>query len=116
MITSLSSTLSALRAFSKKMAVTANNVANVNSDEFKRSEAILKEGEQGAVEVEIRQIDSEGPIIPANTDGVEDRELSNVDLTTELPNAMITQRAFEANLKMIETEDEMIGSILDIIG
>jgi flagellar hook protein FlgE len=39
-----------------------------------------------------------------------------VDLTTELPNALITQRAFEANLKMIETEDEMIGSILDILG
>jgi flagellar basal-body rod protein FlgC len=116
MITSLSSTLSALRAFGKKMAVTANNVANVNSDEFKRSEAHLKEGEQGAVELEIRQIDSEGPIMPANSDGMKDRELSNVDLTTEIPNAFINQRAFEANLKMVETEDEMIGSILDIVG
>ena len=116
MIESLSSTLSALRAFSKKMAVTANNIANVNSDDFKRSEAILKEGEPGAVEVEIRQIDSEGPIIPASTDGMENRELSNVDLTTELPNAITAQRGFEANLKMIKTEDEMIGSILDILG
>jgi flagellar basal-body rod protein FlgC len=68
------------------------------------------------VEVEIRRIDSEGPIITASADGMENRELSNVDLTTELPNAIIAQRAFEANLKMIETEDEMIGSILDILG
>ena len=116
MIISLSSTLSALRAFGKKMAVTANNVANVHSDGFKKNEAILTEGEQGAVEVEIRRIDSEGPMIPANAEKMENRELSNVDLTTEMPNALITRRSFEANLKMIEAEDEVIGSLLDIVG
>jgi flagellar hook protein FlgE len=44
------------------------------------------------------------------------RETSNVDLAEEIPNLMVTKRAYQANLKTIETQDEMLGSLLDTIG
>ena len=41
-------------------------------------------------------------------------EMSNVDLAVELPSMMLTQRFFQANIKMIQINDEMLGSLLDI--
>ena len=41
-------------------------------------------------------------------------EQSNVDLGQELPSLMLSKRYFQANLKIIQTEDEMLGSLLDI--
>jgi flagellar hook protein FlgE len=29
---------------------------------------------------------------------------------------MVTKRAYQANLKTLETQDEMLGSLLDIVG
>ncbi|MBU0728243.1 MAG: flagellar hook protein FlgE [Proteobacteria bacterium] len=43
-------------------------------------------------------------------------EQSNVELAEELPNLMITKRSFQANLKVLKAEDEMLGSLLDIKG
>jgi flagellar hook protein FlgE len=39
-------TLSALRAFGLKFQVTANNIANVNTDGFKKSRADLKDNQK----------------------------------------------------------------------
>jgi len=41
-------------------------------------------------------------------------ELSNVDLGEETVNRIIGQRGFEANLQVLKTADDMLGSILDI--
>ena len=41
---SIQSTLSAVTAFGEKMGVTANNIANVETEEFKKSKATLVEG------------------------------------------------------------------------
>jgi flagellar basal-body rod protein FlgC len=54
-------------------------------------------------------------------DAIEDgkkveKETSNVDLAKEIPDLMLTKRAYQANLKTIETQDEMLGSLLDTIG
>ena len=115
MISSISSTLSALQAFGKKMGVTANNVANLESEEFKKSRAVFKEGRQGEVAVDIEQIDTPGPII-TETKGQEivEKELSNVDLTEEIPQMMIAKRAYQANTQTIKAHNEMVGSLIDI--
>jgi flagellar hook protein FlgE len=42
-------------------------------------------------------------------------EESNVDLAQEFVNMTILQRSYEANLKVIQVEDEMKGDVLDII-
>jgi flagellar basal-body rod protein FlgC len=37
-----------------------------------------------------------------------------VELAQELPNLILSKRFFQANLKVIQTEDEILGSLLDI--
>ena len=113
---SIQSTLSAVKAFGEKMGVTANNIANVETEEFKKSRATLVEGPKNNVEVEITQPDTPGPIVVDVTDGqYTEREMSNVDLAEEIPQTIIAQRSYEANLATLRTQDEMLKSIIDII-
>lgn len=116
MIASIGSSITALNAFAKKMAVTADNIANVNTDGFKKSRAMLSQGPQKDVRVNITQADTPGPPNPdaAHYPDLEP-ELSNVDLTEELPQLMTAQRSYEAVLKAIRSQDEMIGAVLDIL-
>ena len=117
MISALNSTVSALRAFVTKLGVTADNIANVNTDGFKKNRAILHEGQNGGVRVEIKRDDSPGFRYDTVENGEKvEKETSNVDLAEEIPDLMMTKRAYQANLKTLETQDEMLGSLLDTIG
>ena len=117
MISSANSALSALNAFGKKMNVIANNVANVETEEFKKSRATLVEGAENTVKVEVTQPEDPGPTVVEVKDGhTEEKEMSNVDLTEEIPQSIVAQRGYEANLATLRTYDEMLNSILDIVG
>ena len=117
MISALNSTVSALRAFVTKLGITANNIANVNTDGFKKNRATFQSDPSGGVRVEIRKDESPGFRYDVFENGeTHEKESSNVDLTEEIPNLMVTKRAYQANLKTIETQDEMLGSLLDTIG
>jgi flagellar basal-body rod protein FlgC len=113
---SVSSSLSALQAFSEKMAVTANNVANLDTEEFKKSRALLKEGPRGDVHAEISRVETPGPTVVEYHDGqITERELSNVDLAEEIPQTILAQRYYKANLIMIRTQEEMVGTVIDLL-
>jgi len=117
MIPSLNSTLSALQAYKNSMGVTANNIANVNTDEFKKSRATMNEGVNGNVEVEIDKVITPGhryQVLEGSQ--MVEKETSNVNLEEELPDLMITQLTYEANLKVLQTQDKMLGATLDILG
>ncbi|MBP2636645.1 MAG: flagellar hook-basal body protein [Firmicutes bacterium] len=43
-------------------------------------------------------------------------ELSNVDLASEFSNMMISQRAYQANSKMITTCDDVLQSLINMVG
>ncbi len=117
MISALNGTVSALRAFVTKLGVTADNIANVNTDGFKRKRATLNEDHNGGVRVEINKDNSPGLRYDVIEDGKKvEKETSNVDLTEEIPDLMLTKRAYQANLKTIDTQEEMLGSLLDIVG
>jgi flagellar hook protein FlgE len=117
MITGLSSSISALIAFGKKMAVTASNVANLQSEGFKKRRAILEEGSHGEVTARIETLDTPGVVITEeDAHGTVERELSNVDLEKEIPETILTERGYQANLQTIETEDEVLGYLLDTKG
>ncbi|MBW2054327.1 MAG: hypothetical protein JRI29_01275 [Deltaproteobacteria bacterium] len=117
MISSAKSTLSALTAFDKKMNVIANNVANVETEEFKKSRATLVEGSENSVKVEVTQPEDPGPtVVQVTNSQIEEKEMSNVDLAEEIPQSIVSQRGYEANLATIRTHDEMLNSILDIVG
>lgn len=117
MVASINSNLSALRAFSNQMSVSANNVANVYSDEFKKNRALNTEGENGQVETEITTITTPGPLVenPASTAG-ELKELSNTDIAEEMVNQISAEHGFTANTKVIRTYEETVGSLIDLIG
>jgi len=117
MISSLKNTLSALNAFDKKMDVIANNVANVETEEFKKSRATLVEGPENSVNVEVTQPEDPGPTAVQVRDGqTEEKEMSNVDLAEEIPQSIVALRGYEANLATIRTQEQMLNSILDIVG
>ena len=40
---------------------------------------------------------------------------SDLSLEVELPKAILTKRYYEANLEMLDTENDILGSLLDII-
>ncbi|WP_319409937.1 flagellar basal body rod C-terminal domain-containing protein [uncultured Desulfosarcina sp.] len=117
MISPLDSGMAAISAFSVKMNVTANNIANVNSDGFKKSRTTLKEGQFGGVEPKVDQVNTPG-ITKLVSENGEDRqvEASNVDIAEEVTDSVATEAGYKANLKTIQAYDEMIGSLLNTIG
>lgn len=117
MISGMFNTISSLDAFGKKVGVTADNVANSSTDGFKKSRATLHEGPGGSVKVEINKVETPGPVVMEETaEGAAQRELSNVDPAEEIPQALVAEKMFAANAKVLETGEEMIGSLLDVIG
>ena len=117
MISPFDSGISAIKAFSVKMNVTANNVANVNSDGFIKSRTTLQEGTFGGVDSNVDPVDTPGYRKPIVEDGqTREVETSNVDLAEEITDSISTQSGYKANLKTIQTYDEMLGTLLDTIG
>nr|WP_321398312.1 flagellar basal body rod C-terminal domain-containing protein [uncultured Desulfobacter sp.] len=109
--------VSALQAFSKQMQVSANNVANTLSDEYKAERAYNVEGKNGQVQTAISKSQTRGPMVedPQKNDGSL-KELSNTDLAEEMVVQIQAQNGFEANVKTIQTYDKITGSLLDTVG
>ena len=116
MTQAINAALSALGALGVKLSVTANNIANVNTDGFKKSRAILEDADPYGVTVSISQADTPGGPVPSADGTPQMQESSNVDLGEEIVNLNLTERAFEANIKPIKAEEEMTGKLLDILG
>jgi flagellar hook protein FlgE len=114
---SIQSNASALQAFSKKISVSANNIANSLTDEFKSSRAINTEGADKQVATTITKSKSSGPMVedPLKNDGSL-KELSNTDIAEELVQQISAQHGFNANAKTIQMYEETVGSLFDVIG
>lgn len=97
------STISSMNAHSTWMDVNANNVANVNSDKFKSVDTKLEEGQKNNPKAVLRESERET---------VEDR--SNTDLTKELTEQIPIEKGFGVNATVVKTEDEMLGTLMDI--
>jgi len=87
---------SALQAFNKSQQVTAHNVANLNTDEFKASRATFQENGNGGVN--------------ATVSGTQD----TVDISREAVNLLSNTAGFKANLKVLKAADEMTKELLSI--
>jgi flagellar basal-body rod protein FlgC len=116
MLPPLDATLSALHAFGQKMGITAVNIANVNTDAYKKSQAVFEEGRHGEVEVREQRIDTGGiPLDPSEPGVFAARESSNVALEEEIPELITTVYGFRANLKTIQAQDDMLGHLLNTV-
>ena len=107
--------LSALSAFRKKLDVTANNIANTLTDQFKKSRVTMEEASPNGVKAVVDRVETQGLPKESIIDGESVTvESSNVDLSEELPELAVTRTAYGANLKTLKTQNDMLGSLLDI--
>ncbi len=97
----VSANISSISAHQTMMNVNANNVANVNSDGFIPSDVRMS-SDSNAVSANARQSDDKGSL------------KSQTDLAKELPDQIIAQDATAANVVAIKTQDETLGTLLDI--
>ena len=115
MVSAVQSALSGLQAFGTRIQSNANNVANANSDGFKKTKVTLSSADPQGVRASVEKVDVPGSSVYQETsEGMELVELSNVDLTAELPEMIINSHAYKANLKTLQAADEMTGELLKI--
>ncbi|SDB29366.1 flagellar basal-body rod protein FlgC [Desulfonatronum thiosulfatophilum] len=122
----ISPNIQALHAIGLSRQVGANNVANMNTPDFKASRLSLETGPEG-LGVRPQAIDQDptpGPLVPA-LEGATDEdghhatvwglaEGSNTELVAEMVNSIRDERAFQANVAMVRTWDELTGTVLDM--
>lgn len=115
MIPAMQSALSGLSAYSTKVNSNANNIANANTEGFKKSRVLLSSVEPQGVQAQAQRVETPGAMSYEQTsDGMALIEQSNVDLSEELPQMSLNARFYEANLKTLQVTDEMLGSLLKI--
>jgi flagellar basal-body rod protein FlgC len=112
--TAYNAALSGLQAASLKLKVGANNLANANTDGFQKQQVTTQAGTYG-IEVKVEKV-SAAEALPSSNAGSEKiaDERSNVDVAEELIQVKVAQNIFDANAKTLQTEDNMLGRILDI--
>ena len=111
---SVNNNMSALHALSNKQSITANNIANSETQGFKKSITILEEGLNGSVSATNQPVNTPGTMIHQPDGSLE--EMSNVDLIQESTNMITTKHAYEANLKALNISTSMDDTVLDLIG
>lgn len=112
MTVGISASISGLLALGKKLSNTAHNVANSSTNGYKKTIATITEDGNRLPQVNLTQSDTPGAFI--QEEGLL-KETSNVDLAEEFPQMMIAQRGYEANIKALKTQDEVLESVMDII-
>ncbi|MDY0362931.1 MAG: flagellar basal body rod C-terminal domain-containing protein [Desulforegulaceae bacterium] len=118
MISSIGSSQAALRAYSTQLHANSNNIANVNSQEFKRQDAVINQDSNNQPTAQVRNDNTPGPFRQTiSEDGMQKfQEMSNTDLAKEMTGMISAQNSYSANLKTIQTQSEMTGTIIDIKG
>ncbi len=115
MISAYPPALSALQAFGTKLQSNANNIANANTDGYKTTRVTLASTALHGVQAQVEKSSMAGPTVYREGESaIEPVELSNVDLGNELLEMSLNSSYYKANLKTVQVEDEMLGSLLQI--
>ncbi len=96
--------LSGVNTVALSIGVTANNVANVNTKDFKAQRLEQEDQVQGGTRPATLR-ESQEPPAP---------EGSNVDLAFETTNLITQSGAYQANLKVLQTQNQMLGTAMDL--
>lgn len=103
-ISGISASLSGLQAAGQGVALSANNVANLNSTGYRALSQVQEEQPQGGVRT-AAVTQSPAPTAPGG---------SNVDLGTEAVNLDTQGAAYQANLKFLQVQNSLLGTALDL--
>jgi flagellar hook protein FlgE len=94
---SMDASVTGVRAASVRLAVSAHNVANLNTPDYRALRAVPQElVSQRGVRVNVERSDS-----PA-------------DLATEMVDQLVTLRYAQANMKVIRVQSELEGSLVNM--
>lgn len=110
------SSVAGINAFFRKMDATANNVANTNTDNYKRRVAHISQDKNGFPETKITIDKTPGVEDPRKTgepDGPP-REMSNVDYADEVLNMIEAKTGVKANVRALQFARDSFDSLLDI--
>lgn len=114
----LYSATAAMSANAARLAVAAHNIANINTEGFRASTATIESNAAGLPVVTITQSTTAGPLImmPEGLPGGEVyRALSNTSLAEEFVQMQLAEIGYKAGASIIPVQNEMIGTILDIL-
>ncbi|MEN4045089.1 flagellar basal body protein [Sulfurimonas sp. NW15] len=98
---SISNNIASIQANTNVLNVTANNIANVNTEGFVPKDAKIST-QSNSLHVNIREADNNGS------------KKSQTDLAKEIPDEIIAQESVAVNVNVIKTQNEMMGTLLDI--
>jgi flagellar hook protein FlgE len=93
----ISTALSGMHAASLELATSAHNIANNLTPGFRRQSVARHASEGGGVSAEVVQADAVGE-----------------SLAEDIVTQMSASYAYKANLKLLKTQDELLGSLLDL--
>jgi flagellar basal-body rod protein FlgC len=116
MIAGIAAALSGIQAGGKMLSVGAHNIANAQTDGFKRLRALPVESSAGGVTVSLDKDLRSGPQSFSTEDPPILREGSNVDLGEEMITNLQAVNLIEANIATIGIQHNVLGSLLDITG
>ena len=114
MIAGIQSALSSLQAFATKTENNANNIANMNTGGFKKDRVVLSALSPQGVKATLEQGALGASVVESTDEGSNMIEQSNVDLGQEIPEMLLNKIGYTANLKTLQTADQMMQSVLDI--
>ncbi len=96
--------LAGVNAATLGVAVVANNVANANSKDSRAKRVDFEDVLEGGVKPS--QIEaSEEPTVPGG---------SNVDFGTEFTNLLAYADSYRVNAKVLEVQQEILGTVMDL--
>ena len=119
MVSPINTALSGLSAASRRIAVSADNIANQFSKNYTPKQVDQVSLSGGAVQAIVKDVNPAtipvfNPLDPdADANGTV--QLPNVDLANELVNQTIASYDFKANLQSIKAADNLQKSLLDIL-
>lgn len=99
----ISASLSGVNVSAQNLAVTANNIANINTNGYKSLSLQQEAVQGGGVEAGPLQASQE-PTVPGG---------SNVDLATQAVNLDTQGLGYQANLKVLQVQQTLVGTALD---
>ncbi len=117
-------TYSDLSVSQRKIKITANNSARVNTNGFKKSRTLFSTAQPHGVNAEVEQGERAGPNALEQTtpseqsvgqSDVDARVEADVDLGQEMVNLLSGQRGYEASLRTLKTAAKMVGSMIDVV-
>jgi len=100
----ISSNVSSMMSNQVYMNNNAQNVANVNTDGYIPRSTTITEGQNGSTDANTRLATDNGS------------QKSQTDLSKEMTDQITIEKTAASNAQAIRTQDEMLGSLLDIRG